>query len=178
MRFIKMGLGASLAVLLAAFGCGSQSSSSTAAGTPTFNASRSWADLQTQCNFGTRNPASTGKAACLAWLKSTFALYTTDVEDQSFSFHGDDGVTYAGDNIIATFASASGTTTTPLLIAAHWDSRPVANMDPTPANRTQPIMGADDGASGVAVLTELARELKDFPHTEVWPLEIGKPVKW
>jgi glutaminyl-peptide cyclotransferase len=48
-----------------------------------------------------------------------------------------------------------------VLLMAHWDSRPTANEDPDPENRTKPIPGANDGASGVAVLLELARAIKD-----------------
>jgi Zn-dependent M28 family amino/carboxypeptidase len=53
--------------------------------------------------------------------------------------------------------------TTRVMLLAHWDSRPTADQDPDPANQNQPIPGADDGASGVAVLLELARALKASP---------------
>ena len=48
-----------------------------------------------------------------------------------------------------------------VVLLAHWDCRPEADQDPNPANRNKPILGADDGASGVAVLLELARVMKD-----------------
>ena len=47
-----------------------------------------------------------------------------------------------------------------ILFGAHWDSRPWADKDPNPAVRTRPILGANDGASGVAVLLEVARVLR------------------
>jgi hypothetical protein len=50
-----------------------------------------------------------------------------------------------------------------LLLAAHWDSRPFADMDPIKAKRSQPVLGANDSASGVAILLELARCLKTRP---------------
>jgi glutaminyl-peptide cyclotransferase len=46
---------------------------------------------------------------------------------------------------------------------AHWDTRPTADQETDPQMRKKPIPGADDGASGVAVLLELARVLKDHP---------------
>ena len=46
-----------------------------------------------------------------------------------------------------------------LLLLAHWDTRPWADNDPDPSNHTKPVMGANDGASGVAVLLQLARQL-------------------
>jgi glutaminyl-peptide cyclotransferase len=48
-----------------------------------------------------------------------------------------------------------------VLLMAHWDTRPYANEDPNPENREKPILGANDGASGVAVLLELMRVLKE-----------------
>lgn len=48
-----------------------------------------------------------------------------------------------------------------IVLLAHWDSRPYANEDPNPANRSKPVLGANDGASGVAVLLELMRVMKD-----------------
>lgn len=47
-----------------------------------------------------------------------------------------------------------------VVVLAHWDSRPFADQDPDPANRTKPVLGANDGASGVAVILELARALQ------------------
>ena len=56
-----------------------------------------------------------------------------------------------------------------VLLAAHWDTRPTADHDPDPANRSKPIPGANDGASGVAVLLELGRVFKaNPPPVTVW----------
>ena len=63
-------------------------------------------------------------------------------------------------NIIAQFQSEKNNR---ILLFAHWDTRPFADHDPDPAKRNQPIDGANDGASGVGVLMEIARHLKDNP---------------
>ncbi|MDH7570479.1 MAG: M28 family peptidase [Armatimonadota bacterium] len=63
-------------------------------------------------------------------------------------------------NLIATYGPQSGDR---VLLCAHWDTRPIADRDPNPANRAKPIPGANDGASGVAVLMELARIFQAAP---------------
>jgi len=63
-------------------------------------------------------------------------------------------------NVIAHFPSENGHT---LMLCAHWDTRAYANLDPDPANRKKPIIGANDGASGVAVLLEMARLFAENP---------------
>jgi Zn-dependent M28 family amino/carboxypeptidase len=69
-----------------------------------------------------------------------------------------DGTKINGKNIIGSFFPEN---TRRILLAAHWDSRPFADQDPNPANRDKPIDGANDGASGVGVLLEIARQLKE-----------------
>ena len=65
-----------------------------------------------------------------------------------------------------------------VVLLAHWDSRPFADQDPNPANHTKPIMGADDGASGVAVLMELAKALhgKKLPIGVMYLLDDGEDL--
>jgi hypothetical protein len=161
-RWIRGGLGLALVCLLSAFGCGSSSGKSTVA-VPTFDGNRSYEDLVTQVNFGPRAPNSAAHTACLSWLKQTLGAQCSDVTDQSFTYAGKDGVTYTGDNIIAYFAGTAPAGSAKLFIGAHWDCRPVADQDPNPANHSTPIPGADDGASGVAALTEMARAFKAVP---------------
>ena len=63
-------------------------------------------------------------------------------------------------NVVAVFRPEA---TRRILFGAHWDSRPRADMDPDPARRGEPVLGANDGASGVAVLMQIASELKRVP---------------
>lgn len=128
--------------------------------TPTFNAPRAYADLQKQCSFGARIPGSTAHADCLAWLKTQFPG-ATKLVNQNFSAQTPYGGPYNFTNVLALYGGGKGGV--PFLICAHWDTRPVANMDPDPANRTKPVMGANDGASGVAVILELARVMQATP---------------
>jgi len=69
------------------------------------------------------------------------------------------GKSYTLYNIVASFGQQGRR----ILLAAHWDTRPWADRDPNPKNRNRPIIGANDGASGVAVLLEIAHHLKAQP---------------
>ncbi|MFQ5823301.1 MAG: DUF4910 domain-containing protein [bacterium] len=60
-------------------------------------------------------------------------------------------------NIIASFAPEKNER---ILLCAHWDTRPWADQDPDLENRDKPILGANDGASGVAVLLEVAKTIQ------------------
>jgi Zn-dependent M28 family amino/carboxypeptidase len=66
-------------------------------------------------------------------------------------------------NVIARWNGTGGSDAGGVLLAAHWDTRPTADYEPDPDNRRKPIPGANDGASGVAVLLELARMFKSVP---------------
>ena len=111
--------------------------------------------LQQQCDFGPRNPGSKGYLECKKFLISSLHASADTVFTQNFSYtelyeHN----TFELENIIAQFVVESDKH---ILLGAHWDTRPWADYDPNPTNRTTPILGANDGASGVAVLLELAK---------------------
>ncbi len=129
--------------------------------TPTFDADRAFADLEKQCSFGPRNPGSTGYYDCRDWLVETLKEYSEDTYLQDFDeINPIGGEKYRLTNIIARFG---GESVFPLMLCAHWDTRPWADLDPDSANRSSPILGANDGASGVAVLLEMARLFSDSP---------------
>lgn len=111
--------------------------------------------LEQQCDFGPRNPGSEGYYKCKKFYIKEFKNSADTVFTQSFTYTElRDGNTYDLDNIIAQFKSDSPKH---ILLGAHWDTRPWADMDPNPFNHQKPILGANDGASGVAVLLELAK---------------------
>ncbi len=127
---------------------------------PEFNADSAFAFLTAQTDFGPRNPGSEGHRACLQYLVRQLGKYTDLVETQPFMhYDADRGITVTMSNIIARFRPEL---TRRILLCAHWDTRPVADMD-SPENAHKPILGANDGASGVAVLLEMARQFALHP---------------
>ncbi len=127
---------------------------------PTFSGEQSFLYLTTQTGFGPRNPNSAGHSACLAYLVSTLRSLTDEVRLQEFTHSGYGGEQLRLTNVIASFRPKNPTR---ILLCAHWDTRPRAEQDETRGKRNDPILGANDGASGVAVLMEIARLLKHTP---------------
>ncbi|MGA9116359.1 MAG: M28 family peptidase [Bacteroidota bacterium] len=125
---------------------------------PPFNGARAFRHLVRQVEFGPRNPNSPGHAACLAYLRSEMQAGGAEVTLQEFTREGYGGEVLRLTNIVARFHPRA---VERILLCAHWDTRPRADRDPDPARREQPIPGANDGASGVAVLLELAFLLRD-----------------
>ena len=125
----------------------------------TFNAKRAFAYLKKQCEFGPRVPGTTIHQETGVYLFKELEKYADAVVFQPFEFQHQDR-TIEMNNILARFGKGSGGK---ILLAAHWDTRPFADRDPDPVNRNTPILGANDGASGVAVLLEIARVLKSRP---------------
>ena len=125
----------------------------------TFNAKRAFAYLEKQCEFGPRTPGTPAHQKAGAYLLAELEKYANEVVFQPFEFRGQ-GKTIQMNNILARFGEDSGGK---MLLAAHWDTRPFADHDPETANRNTPILGANDGASGVAILLEVARVLKSKP---------------
>ena len=150
-------------------GCTSYGGGGTAANPPTpyptFDSIRAFADIVSQCAFGARVPGSQAHTKCKALLQTELAKYTDSgtVVSQDFTSTTPLGgaTKFQFTNIIGLFGAAQPGNA--LLLLSHWDSRPVADEDPNVGARTQPVMGADDGASGVAVLLELARAFKVQP---------------
>ncbi len=132
-----------------------------AADRPSFDRSRAFSALVTQCDFGPREPGSQGHEACRRWLVQQLQAVADKVHLQSFNSRTPMGGPFDFQNIVGLYEGTSDDA--PLLLGAHWDTRPIADEDPDEANTNTPILGANDGASGVAVLLELARLLKQHP---------------
>jgi len=124
-----------------------------------FDGDRAFAHLQAQCDIGPRYVGSAGHQQCLDYMVRALTPLADSVEKQEFRVPLD-GETPTQTNVIARWKGAGGEGR---LLAAHWDTRPWADQEFDPAKRRQPILGANDGASGVAVLIELARLLKANP---------------
>lgn len=128
---------------------------------PPFDAARAFADLEAQVEMGPRVPNTSPHEACLQYLQDTLATYANSIRLQKFThLVQKTGERVALTNIISSFGPNSGPR---ILLAAHWDSRPWADQDPDSANHLKPVPGANDGASGVAVLLEVGRILKKLP---------------
>lgn len=125
---------------------------------PSFNADSALKYVRIQTDFGARVPGSPAHAACASWLKNTLLRFTPEVKVQEFKARVFNGQVFNGKNIIASFNPESKKR---IMLCSHWDSRPYADHDPDPAKRNQPVMAANDGASGVGIILELARILKD-----------------
>lgn len=125
---------------------------------PAFDRTRAFADLEQQCQFGARVPGSQAHRQCLDWLAQQLQQSAQTVVRQDWSAETPFGGPYDFTNLIGYYP---GDSSDPIMLGAHWDCRPEADQDPDPALRNEPVMGANDGASGVAVLLEIARGLAD-----------------
>ena len=124
---------------------------------PTFNADSAYAFTATQCAFGPRDMNSKGHDRCEKWIVAQFERYGCTVETQKAVLKGYDGTPLRSTNIIAHIHPKAKTR---LLFCAHWDSRPWADNDPDSTQWRKPILAANDAASGVAVMLELARTIQ------------------
>ncbi len=131
---------------------------------PIFDGARAFRQLTTQYDFGARVPGSAAHRQCGDYLVRQLKQYADNIGVQEFSYtdRRRAGVSYRGRNIIASFNSAPEEKYR-IMLCAHWDSRPWADKDPDSARRNQPVPGANDGASGVAVLLEMARIIHERP---------------
>lgn len=128
---------------------------------PAFDADSAMAFLTAQTSLGPRVPGTPAWSQCADYLSSTLTrLGAQEVAVQQAQATAFDGTRLPIRNITA---RVNPQATKRVLLAAHWDSRPWADNDPDPARRAQPIDGANDGASGVAVILEIARQLADSP---------------
>jgi glutaminyl-peptide cyclotransferase len=128
-----------------------------AAKVPEFDSGKAFAFLLKQCEIGPRNPGSPGHLKGRDYLVATLSQYTDSVKTQPFPLRfGQPEQTVEAYNIIARFQPENKER---LLVCAHWDTRPWADEDPDPSYHKTPIIGANDGASGAAVLLEVARLL-------------------
>lgn len=129
--------------------------------TPVFDRAHAFALLERQCAFGPRVPGGAAHDSCLNFLEGQLKPAAENVVRQTFLHNVEktrEEVRLT--NLIASFNLAA---VDRVLLCAHWDSRPWADQDPDTANHHKPIIGANDGASGVAVLLEIARILRANP---------------
>ena len=124
--------------------------------TPDFKADSAYAFIEKQVQFGPRIPGSVASQNTLQFLVTKLKSYGWTVTEQPFTAFRYDGKKLQGTNIIAQFQPAVAKR---ILLAAHWDARSIADKDSVRKN--EPIDAANDGASGVGVLLEIARNLHE-----------------
>ena len=140
-------------LLFLTFGCGPSG--------PDFDEDHAFEYLVAQCDFGPRNPGSEGYYACLDFIITELDQSADDIILQEFRYQEQRyRKRYDLQNIIARFNPDASFQT---IISAHWDTRPWADQEENRRDRNQPIIGANDGASGVAVLLELAKIMGETP---------------
>ncbi len=159
-----------LVVLLLLASCSSCQSSKTITDTPTvmsynqvspeFNEDSAYMFVKEQVDFGPRIPNSAAHIECGDYLVSKLKKFGAEVIEQKTTLKTYDRTELNARNIIGVYNSENKKR---ILLFAHWDTRPFADQEPTKTKQTQPILGANDGASGVGVLLEIARQLNSKP---------------
>lgn len=125
--------------------------------TPAFVTDSAYAFVEAQTGFGFRTPGSKAHERCGDYLARRMRMWSDTVVVQPFRATLWNGETVQGRNIIAVINPKAETR---VLLAAHWDSRQWADHDGDESKQKSPIMGANDGASGVGVLMEAARAMQ------------------
>ncbi len=125
---------------------------------PAFMADSAFAYVKKQVDFGPRVPGTAAHKACAAWISGSFKRYGLTVIEQPFKAKTYYGSTLDAVNIIGQYKPELSNR---ILLCAHWDSRHIASKDTK--DQDKPILGADDGASGIGVMLELARMLQQNP---------------
>ena len=166
MRFSKFFMLAMVAVMVSCASCKSQQNSSNSASSEElttspavdFNGSNAYNLVKKQCDFGPRVPGSPAHSKCAEWLEQELKQYCDSTIVQEGNVTTFDGKKLNIKNFIGI---TNPSCETRILLLSHWDCRPWADNDPDPSKHKEPVMGANDGASGVAVLLELARLMKE-----------------
>jgi glutaminyl-peptide cyclotransferase len=125
-----------------------------------FDGQSAFALLERQVAFGPRIPGTAGHQAQLEWMRALLEERADTLIEQRFGYVTSGGQTLRLTNLFARFRPEESRR---ILLLAHWDTRPAADQDPDPANRELPVPGANDGASGVAVLLQLAEMFRQRP---------------
>lgn len=123
---------------------------------PDFNADNAYDFIQKQIDFGPRVPNTKAHRKAKAWLQGTLESFGARVYMQDFEDYVFDGTKVSLTNIIGSYNPEQKKR---ILLAAHWDTRPFADHDTE--NPMGSLDGANDGASGVGVLLEVARVINE-----------------
>lgn len=123
---------------------------------PVFSPDSAYTFIEEQVAFGPRIPNTSAHQKCAEYLSGTLQRYGATVIMQNFQARAFNGDMLNGVNIIGSYNPDAPKR---VLLFAHWDTRPWSDHDPDPSNYSIPVLGANDGASGVGVLLEVARQI-------------------
>lgn len=129
---------------------------------PAFQADSAYHYIETQAAFGPRVPNTAAHRACGDYLAAQLERFGAKVYNQYADLMAYDNTLLKARNIIGAYLPESRKR---VMLCAHWDSRPYADYDPDPKKHHTPILGVNDGASGVGVLLEVARQLQQQAPT-------------
>ncbi len=127
---------------------------------PSLSKDSAYTYVAAQVAFGPRVPGTAAHKLCGDWIISKCKTFGATVIEQKFTGQTYTGLKFEARNIIASYNPAIKPR---LIIAAHWDTRFRADHDPDKNNQNKPVMGADDGGSGVGLLLEIARQIQSNP---------------
>lgn len=127
---------------------------------PSFNRDSAYQFVADQVAFGPRVPNTPAHGEVKNYLIAKLEKFGATVIGQEFQAKAYTGELLNGTNVIGQYNPDNPNR---IILAAHWDSRHIADHDPSEENQDEPVMGADDGASGVGVLLEVARQLQAQP---------------
>ena len=136
--------------------------STTIVNVPQFQADSAYQYIQAQADFGPRVPNTDAHKACGDYLAQKLEEFGAKVYNQYADLAAYDNSVLKARNIIGVYNPDSRRR---VLLCAHWDSRPFADQDKDKSNHRKPILGVNDGASGVGVLLEVARQLQQQAPT-------------
>jgi glutaminyl-peptide cyclotransferase len=122
---------------------------------PSFDADTAYVYVAAQVALGPRTPGSVAQKQCAGWMQAKLMKVCDTVYKQDVHVTGGDGKSLPCINLIGVINPKA---TKRILFLTHWDSRPWADQDTK--DKDKPILAADDAASGVAVLLEVARQLR------------------
>jgi len=123
---------------------------------PEFNPDTAYVMVEKQLDFGARVSNTSANKKCAVFLSNKLKTFIPTTQIQYGKMKAFNGTLLDVQNIIASY---NPNNLNRVMLCSHWDSRPFADWDPEEKNHTKPVPGANDGASGVGILIEIARQL-------------------